>query len=361
MEAKDIGLETLLQWLWADNPKLHQDVMIQHSMITHGFNDRVGVSSKFELVLEGHGRLGNLKQLKTKWLAGDPNAKLPVNIKVDPVNNDWLIPCDDHNHFDTKEQAYQYALMHNRSGVAALDLRDYNLGKLQKAIAAASAGQQMGFEMLGFGAADFATGNTSDGQPSKPEGMSTANTKTSDAPAIAQLPKTEVFDPSKLNDAPGYQANQAPQAFVAMITAPDAETFARILNVLTFGERKTLPEGARFASVEGGKFLLEWERLLVREAVELPKAKRLPLKGQQTMAGDVVTDPNNLPTSLAGEALAVDADPNAPTWDADGNFVACDGKGYTGTRNIGGSTHKVYCTVCNAAGTKLVWDAQKVA
>jgi len=364
MQPKLIPLETLLRWLWEDNPKLHQDVLIQHSIVEYGFNDRVGVCSKFMLILEGHGRLGSLKRLKDLVSQGDASAKIPLNIQPDPVLGDWLIPCDDHDQFATKEQAYQYALLHNRAGTTGLDLRDYDVAKLQKAINKASAGQQMGFELVGFGTDDFAQGSTSLGttpavaQPAQP------------VTGVVQLPKTAVFDPSNLSDAPTYQPNQAPQSYVAMVTAPDFASFIKVLSALTFGERKSLPEGSRFASVDGMKFLPEWERLLVAKEtlVVTPFAQQsAPLPGQITLAGDIVgdkgvvsqavalmegaeTEQSNAPSSAMYHA------PTEPTWDSDGNCPICNGKGYAGTRVIAGSSYKVYCTSCNASGTKSIWD-----
>ena len=360
MQPKQIPLNTLLRWLWEDNPKLHNDVLIQHSITTHGFNDRVGVSSRWELILEGHGRLGNLKRLKDLCDQGDVNAKRPVNIELDPVLGDWLIPCDDHDNFETREQAYQYALEHNRSGVQALDLRDYDVAKLQKAIGKAS-GAQLGFMLPGFEPADFASGSTSQSATEEPTGAPAVPGQ----PVVNQLPKTAVFDPAGLSDAPTYQSSQAPQAFVAMVTAPDTATFVRILSALTFGERKSIPDGARFASVEGGKFLAEWERLLAAQEPLVVKQKQpsdKPLKGQLTLAGETVGNPDALPGSLAGEAAVAPAESasNEPAWDVDGNCTVCNGKGYTGTRNLGGTTHKIYCTVCNAAGTRSIWDEAKV-
>lgn len=366
MEAKQIPLETLLRWLWEDNPKLHQDVMIRFSMSTYGFNDRVGVCVKYQLVLEGHGRLGNLKYMKDLLAQGDTTVTVPANIVV-ADDGDWLIPCDDHDQFASREAAYQYALLHNRSGVAALDLRDYDISKLQKAINKASQGQQMGFELFGFTAGDFASGATDQGvssaqSPDQPA-VATAPTST----GVVQLPKAAVFDPSQLADAPTYQANQAPQSFVAMVTAPDQATFLKMLSALTFGERKSLPEGARFAAVDGVKFLPEWTRLLVaKETLVIPVKQPdavAPLPGQITLAGDVIGDaPQSATTLMAGDSVTVrapiDAQPQPatePIWDTDGNCPTCEGKGFTGTRVHNSTHHKIYCTACNGLATQAAW------
>jgi hypothetical protein len=370
MQPKLIPLETLLRWLWEDNPKLHQDVLIQHSIVEYGFNDRVGVCSKFMLVLEGHGRLGNLKRLKDLVNQGDANAKMPLNIQPDPVLGDWLIPCDDHDQFETREQAYQYALMHNRSGVAALDLRDYDVSKLQKAISKASAGQQMGFELLGFGTNDFATSSVT--QPGVVQGavqkMEQAAQSTT---GVAQLPSTATFNPDSLANAPAYQNNQAPVSYVIMITALDQGMLLRMLTALTFGERKSAPDGARFVSVDGAKYLQEWERLLVAKetsGINAIPSHTQPLPGQITFAGMTVTDPRLPPDTIlmtGADGQVVEKIANVvtllpePQWDVDGNCPACNGKGYTGLYTVGDTSHKAYCTVCNASGTKSVWDESR--
>lgn len=365
MIPKLIPLETLLRWLWEDNPKLHQDVLIQFSMSEFGFNDRVGVCSKFTLILEGHGRLGNLKRMKDLLAQGDTSIKVPVNIEVDEVLGDWLIPCDDHDHFTSREEAYSYALMHNRSGSTGLDLRDYDVGKLQKAITKASAGKQMGFELPGFGANDFAAGSTGLGIGSGATGSTPAP---EGQPAVGQLPKAAVFDPAALPDAPAYQPNQAPQSFMAMITAPDRERFLRMLSALTFGERKSMPEGARFASVEGMKFLEEWERLLVaKEALVIPavigEVPAKPLPGQITLAGEEVTAETQSLTLMEGLTPAPPPAPayNAvkePNWDNEGKCMTCQGKGHTGQRSMPGGTFKIWCSDCNGAGTRTAWLSQ---
>lgn len=374
MKPVMIPLETLLRWLWEDNPKLHQDVLIQYSMTTHGFNDRVGVCSKFTLILEGHGRIGNLKRMKDLMQQGDTSVKMPMNIELDEVLGDWLVPCDDHDQFESREAAYQYALIHNRSGTTGLDLRDYDVSKLQRAIAKAGAGQQLGFEIPGFGNGDFADASMSLGTTA---GTPASAGATPGGPApvatVGQLPKAAVFDPSALSDAPGYQANQAPQSYVVMVTAPDAVAFQRVLSTLTLGERRQLPEGARFASIESNKYIEEWTKYLVnKEALVFPEAKEgtdKPLPGQLTLAGDVVEDPSLTDLVLmVGVDAAQGKDTTAtmvvppepvtivePAWDADGNCLKCLGKGYTGTRLVSQQVYKIYCTACNAAGTRSIW------
>jgi len=381
VEPKLIPLETLLRWLWEDNPKLHQDVMLTYSMNTFGFNDRVGVCSKFTLVMSGHGRLGNLKRLKDLWAQQDPNVPAPpTNIVLDDVLGDWLVPCEDHDQFESREQAYQYALLHNRSGVAALDLRDYDITRLQRALKSAAAGQQM--ELLGFEADDFAQGSTGLGI-SAGATIAAGGGAPSVEPGVApvgQLPKTAIFDPASLPDTPTYQPDQAPQSFVVMITAPDAAAFQKMLTVLTLSERKTVPEGTRFASVEGMKYMPQWEKYLVAQEPLVVKQstgafESIPLPGQLTLAGEVVqeTDLTGLTLIAGAEQLSEPATPvakvkvkppaapAAPNWDEDGNCLNCGGKGQTGTRVISGVSYKVYCTACDGAATRVVWEERHLA
>ena len=145
-ESAMLSLRLLLIMRWEDNPKLHQDAMIEFSINKYGFKDPIGVCLAYNLVCTGHGRLSVLARMKESGLPA------PNGIDYD-AEGDWLVPVELLS-FESREQALQYALVHNRSGTHRLDHDDYDPIKLSRALSAAIADAAQ--ETLpGFGVEDL--------------------------------------------------------------------------------------------------------------------------------------------------------------------------------------------------------------
>lgn len=149
-------LSELLGWRWENNPKLHDDALIETSIRRYGFNDPVGVDAEHKFVSAGHGRLEFLARLKALYEAGHTDGFLPENIAA--RDGDWLVPTVTLV-FKSREEAMMYALVHNRSNVSGLYASDYDAKKMKAALAKAQeAGQISLLSGIGFGAKDFQAG-----------------------------------------------------------------------------------------------------------------------------------------------------------------------------------------------------------
>lgn len=364
-------LKVLLSWRWEDNPKLHQDNLLESSIRTHGFNDSVGVDYDHQIVSEGHGRLERLKALFDFDPRSFPRNILPVLAEHAPEEIpagvlsehpvfpgflrtelevlDWLVPTTELV-FETKEDAMRYALVHNRAGVSKLLPEDYSGEKLRRALTKAR-GEQAQLSIPGFGDEDLMMGGSvSRGALSLPP-----------LPSFDEQPGTQYqpFDASGLPDAPGYQMGQAQQSFTVLLTVASWENLKRVLRALTLGQRTGLPAGARYASLDGEPFLERWETALVGGAPLAAQAEVRPqsqaLEGQIAVDGSVVGAPG-LVLPMPDWDNAPSSEPSEPKWSGSGQLCdTCGGSGYTGFRSIGGVRSKVVCGICGGAGDRESW------
>jgi len=91
------------------NPKDHDDDLIRASVLRFGFNDPMAINETTGKLLEGHGRLEALRELKD---AGKPAPKL---IRVRKKDEEWLVPMVRGIAFDTDAEAEAYMVAHNRA------------------------------------------------------------------------------------------------------------------------------------------------------------------------------------------------------------------------------------------------------
>ena len=369
------ALERLLAARWTDNPKEHQDGLIQTSMTNFGFNDPVEVAVDFGLLVVGHGRCDNLKKMK------DEGKAPPKNIRAEA--DDWYVPTALLRFADIN-QAYLYALVHNRSNTAHLSPEDYDGVKLARILGKARAAGQL--DLIGFGDEDTISG----------AGVGMAKGGIELPPLPAWDGAVGAFDPSKLPDAPGYQADQVAQSYVVMVTLPSWDDLREAVRALTCGSRRGLPADAKFASIEGKQLLDVWKALLLGEGhVEVKTsnaaggvAPNVPLPGQIGLDGVVVGEVpvlspgaeeaapvNPLPapdwqpwdlqtgqeipkpkTVRAPKPNLPDDFPHEPEW-VGGLCKVCGGSGFTGTR--GQDRSKISCTACDGAGDEATYKAQR--
>lgn len=373
------ALDRLLSARWTDNPKTHQDELIQISIGHFDFNDPVEVAVDFDLLVVGHGRCDNLKKMK------EAGKTPPRHIRVE--TDDWYVPTILLRFADIN-QAYLYALVHNRSNTARLSPEDYDGVKLAQVLGKARAAGQL--DLIGFGDED-----TIAGAGVGPSGKG--------AIELPPLPAWDgavgAFDPSKLPDAPGYQADQVAQSYVVMVTLPSWEDLKEAVRALTCGSRRGLPTDAKFASIEGKQLLDVWKALLLGEGqVEVKTSNAAgaglsniaPLPGQIGLDGQVVgaivppdmQDPvltipgpygflpedfkpwdlqtgQELPKTRKVQApkpVLPDDFPHEPKW-VGGLCAICGGSGFTGTR--GAQREKISCTACDGAGDEGTWKKQR--
>jgi len=233
LQVNYLRLDALEVMKWEQNPKLHVDNLLDESIEKFGFNDPIGVDYEHSIIVEGHGRIERLRNRKS---AGKP---APKNIVIDGADGEWIVPTVELS-FADKNAAYLYAIAHNRSNTKDFHLEDYKTDKLATM---REAGQLdlLGFETLGQSAT---------------------------MPKF-ELPELKPFDASSLPDAPGTQI-VAPQSFVVMITFPTYNQMREALCALTYGERKSLPQGARLCSIEGGAILARWNKDLMQISISAP-------------------------------------------------------------------------------------------
>lgn len=354
-------LGVILTYRWEDNPKLHQRERIHDSVKKYGFNDPIGVDHEHKFVCEGHGRLEFLQDLKTRLEAGDPSAFLPKNVRIAP-DGDWLIPTVNIG-LENREQAMLYALVHNRAGVSKYSPEDYDNTRIARIRRkAAEAGQLSMLEAAGFGDDDMiASGVGAFQLPELPS---------FDQQGGTGLPAANFFDAASLPDAPGYQADQAQQSLMIMVTFPTFDDMKKGLRALSIGRRATLPNGAKYAAMDGMEFLDRWVAALLQGQDISPRTPTAPvgvLPGQLMLDGEsVVEDPDNLPQPW--DLQAQEDEPEEveepgevePAWIGDlCPHKPCGGSGFTGYRTMGGLKEKIMCPVCGGAGDKAKWHAMR--
>lgn len=108
--------EMKLQWIPLSeaikherNPKDHDEALIRASVLRFGFNDPIAVNEATGKLLEGHGRLTVLKEMKE---AGDA---LPKRVKLRKKDGEWLVPMIRGLSFEDDSEAEAYMVAHNRS------------------------------------------------------------------------------------------------------------------------------------------------------------------------------------------------------------------------------------------------------
>jgi hypothetical protein len=132
-------LTELLLLRWAENPKDHDLGLIHQSIAEHGFNDPVCIDGKSGMIVEGHGRLACLEQMKAE--GKEPPARIGAG------KNDWLVPVITGVDFPNIKKAKKYALQHNRTTEMGGYLDDKLLAALKE--------QQDGLEGIGWDAQDI--------------------------------------------------------------------------------------------------------------------------------------------------------------------------------------------------------------
>ena len=93
---------------WPRNPKDHDESLLAVSIGTHGFNDPPAVDERSGRLVEGHGRIDVLRDMKAK--GEDP----PDRISVRSEDGEWMVPVVRGIRFESDEQAQAYLLAHNR-------------------------------------------------------------------------------------------------------------------------------------------------------------------------------------------------------------------------------------------------------
>jgi hypothetical protein len=93
---------------WPRNPKLHDDTGIKLSIVAHGFNDPPAVDERSGRLVEGHGRIESLREMKS---AGESP---PDRVVIREDDGEWMVPVLRGISFDSEEQAQAYLLAHNR-------------------------------------------------------------------------------------------------------------------------------------------------------------------------------------------------------------------------------------------------------
>jgi hypothetical protein len=92
---------------WPRNAKTHDEDLIRDSIMRFGFNDPLAVNATTGKLLEGHGRLKCLRDMK---LTGqDPP------LRVEARDGEWYVPVVQGVGFESDLEAEAYMLAHNRS------------------------------------------------------------------------------------------------------------------------------------------------------------------------------------------------------------------------------------------------------
>lgn len=241
LEYDYMRLDELLAHRWDLNPKLHQASAIHQSITDYGFNDPVGYDTKWELVLEGHGRLEDLDaRYRTR---AEGTEKIPQHIDLDPKDGMWLVPVTK-KQFASRELALLYALAHNRTNTSRYVAEDYDpekMLKIRKLLGDAGQMKLAGFEAedaigSGVGMGDF------------------------------QLPDLKPFDSIDLPDGAGVEGS-APESFVMMVTFRTFMEMKEAIRVLTLGERTTLSQNARLSKFDGSPLLVKWRAMMAGEGL----------------------------------------------------------------------------------------------
>lgn len=243
LEYDYMRLDTLLAHRWDLNPKLHQAAAIHQSITDYGFNDPVGFDTKWNLVLEGHGRLEDLDARYRARKEASAEA-VPQHIDVDPKDGMWLVPVTK-KQFPSREVALLYALAHNRTNTARYVPEDYDPVKMDKIRKMLGDAGQM--QLAGFGVED-AIGS----------GVSSLGN--------FDLPDMKPFDSIDLPDGAGVDGS-APEAFVISITFRTFMEMKEALRVLTMGERFAVSQTTRWTKFEGSHLLATWRAMMAGEGL----------------------------------------------------------------------------------------------
>lgn len=91
------------------NPKDHDEALIRASVLRFGFNDPLAVNETTGKLLEGHGRLTVLAEMKEK---GD---QPPARVKLRKKDGEWLVPMIRGLTFASDAEAEAYMVAHNRA------------------------------------------------------------------------------------------------------------------------------------------------------------------------------------------------------------------------------------------------------
>lgn len=241
-----LPLDELAKMVWQENAKLHAAELISYSIERFGFNDpievgrwKVGEEVQM-MIVAGHGRL----EQATSLLANSRPLPEHVIVTEGRTDNMWSVPCVFLT-FASKEDAILYALYHNRAANKKLHLDDYSAGKLVSAIRASGANQ---LTLVGFDDAQLTAGADV--------------AKSAAAPGKMQVPGYKPFDATALQDTPASLAT-VPATYTLMVTLPTFRDLRRVVEILTLGERKSLPLSARMATVDGIRFMDQWAAALL--------------------------------------------------------------------------------------------------
>jgi hypothetical protein len=369
------ALSQLLAWRWEDNPKAHNEELIETSIRKYGFNDPPEVDEQHETIVVGHGRLEFLARIKALFDSDHPDGFLPQNILLLP-DGDWGVPVIILQ-FPTREDALRYAMVHNRSNTATLRAEDYDQKKLTGALArAAEAGQLGMFGGIGFGQTELKAGGFGEGVTSLfdvPPPVDGAWDSPGNALALA---------PGGIGEgtagAPGAAAPSLP---------PDSHVGMLQLFFTQQTRAVFVKRCERLAKVLGLNSTTEVVGHLVQEAYRVNfGADEVPasvLPGQIGFGGEVVGGAPEPPVGISlvqQVAGIVMGAMSLPDWNAADSAIdlnapvvlpeagepvwkgtlcpTCGGSGFTGMR-INMETRKqekIICDACEGAGDKESWD-----
>lgn len=93
---------------WPANPKLHELGKLGDSIDRFGFNDAPTIDERTKRLVEGHGRIEALKQMKAN---GD---KPPLRVHLRTEDGEWMVPICRGISFENETEAEAYLLAHNR-------------------------------------------------------------------------------------------------------------------------------------------------------------------------------------------------------------------------------------------------------
>lgn len=128
------------------NPKDHDEALIRASVLRFGFNDPLAVNEATGKLLEGHGRLTVLSEMKA---GGD---EPPERVKVRKKDGEWLVPMVRGLSFEDEAEAEAYMVAHNRASESG-GWVDTMLGQMLKDFDGADKGL---WEAIGFSQNDAA-------------------------------------------------------------------------------------------------------------------------------------------------------------------------------------------------------------
>lgn len=102
---------------WPRNPKDHDLDLIRKSIRRFGFNDPLAVDEGSRKMVEGHGRVEVLRELKAA--GNEPPERILVR-----ADGEWLVPVLKGIRFENAAEAEAYVIGHNRSTEAGGWLND---------------------------------------------------------------------------------------------------------------------------------------------------------------------------------------------------------------------------------------------